>query len=156
MGVLLSSNLLPAQSKPSDNTVKAAYLLNFGKLMVFPGSVTSQNDFNICVIGEDPFGHALDDITAGEGIDGRPVRVVRLQKPDSQRCAIAYLGISEEKRMEQDLAAFRDTDTLTVSDAPDFLKRGAMIQFSLVPTTSASPSTSTPSGVPILSSAPIC
>lgn len=130
---LLSSNLLPAQSKPSEYTVKAAYLLNFGKFMrVSPGSVTSQNDFNICVIGEDPFGHALDDITAGEGIDGRPVRVVRLQKPDSQRCAIAYLGISEEKRMEQDLAAFRGTDTLTVSDAPDFLKRGGMIQFLLV------------------------
>ena len=34
--------------------------------------------------------------------------------------------------MDQDLAAFRDSDTLTVSDAPDFLKRGGMIQFLLV------------------------
>ena len=128
-----SPNLLPAQSKPSEYAVKAAYLLNFGKfLRVSPGSAVSRIDFNICVIGEDPIGRALDDTTAGEQIDGHPVRVVRLQKPDSQTCAIAYLGASEEKRMDQDLAVFRDSDTLTVSDAPDFLKRGGMIQFLLV------------------------
>jgi len=146
--LLLSSNLLPGQLKPSEYSVKAAYLLNFGKFMrVSPGAGTRPNDFNICIVGDDPFGRSLDDITSGERIDGRPVRVIRLDKsnldkpnsekpdpdkPDSRNCAIAYLSISEEKRIEQDLAALRDSDTLTVSDAPDFLKRGGMIQFLLV------------------------
>lgn len=136
--LLFSSSQLPAQSKPSEYAVKAAYLLNFGKFMrVSPGAKINPNDFNICVVGDDPFGVSLDNITAGEEVDGRPVRVVRLErseieKPDSRQCAIAYLSISEEKRMEQDLAAFRDSDTLTVSDAPDFLKRGGMIQLLLV------------------------
>jgi hypothetical protein len=136
--LLFSSNLLSGQSKPTEYNVKAAYLLNFGKFMrVSPGSQASPSDFNICVVGEDPFGRALDDITSGEKIDGRQVRVVRLEKPafeksDSHGCAIAYLGVSEEKRLDQDLAAFHDSDTLTVSDAPDFLKRGGMIQFLLV------------------------
>lgn len=136
--LLFSSNPLPAQFKPSEYTVKAAYLLNFGKFMrVSSGAEASRNDFNICVVGEDPFGRVLDDITSGEKIDGRQVRVVRLEKPafdkpDSRGCAIAFLGVSEEKRMDQDLAAFRDSDALTVSDAPDFLKRGGMIQFLLV------------------------
>jgi hypothetical protein len=140
---LPSSIPLPAQSKPSEYSVKAAYLLNFGKFMrVSPGAVSNPNSFNICIVGDDPFGSTLDQITAGEQIDGRPVRVVRLQKPDlekpdfdkpgSRPCAIAYLSISEEKRMDQDLAAFKDSDTLTVSDAPDFLKRGGMIQLLLV------------------------
>jgi hypothetical protein len=141
--LLTSSILLPAQSKPSEYAVKAAYLLNFGKFMrVSPGAVSNPNSFNICIVGDDPFGSTLDSITAGEDIDGRPVRVVRLNKPDSgkpdldqpdsRQCAIAYLSISEEKRIDQDLAAFRDSDTLTVSDAPDFLKRGGMIQLLLV------------------------
>jgi hypothetical protein len=136
--LVFSSSLLPGQSKPSEYTVKAAYLLNFGKFMrVSTGAQPAPDDFNICVVGEDPFGRALDDITAGEEIDGRKVRVVRLEKPDlekpyTRKCAIAFLGLSEEKRMEQDLAAFHDSDTLTVSDAPDFLKRGGMIQFVLV------------------------
>lgn len=136
--LLFSSSLLTGQSKPSEYTVKAAYLLNFGKFMrVSPGAPFGPSDFNICVVGEDPFGRALDDLTAGEAIDSRPVRVVRLgrpdlDKPDARKCAIAFLGLSEEKHMEQDLAAFHDSDTLTVSDAPDFLKRGGMIQFVLV------------------------
>lgn len=136
--LLTSSILLPAQSKPSEYSVKAAYLLNFGKFMrVSPGAISKPDSFNICIVGDDPFGGSLDQITAGEQIDGRPVRVVRLNRPDPDRpdsrpCAIAYLSISEENRMDQDLAAFRDSDTLTVSDAPDFLKRGGMIQLLLV------------------------
>jgi hypothetical protein len=106
-------------------------------MRVSPGPVSNPNSFNICIVGEDPFGGSLDSITAGEQIDGRPVRVVRLDrpdpgKPDTRQCAIAYLSSSEEKRMDQDLAAFKDSDTLTVSDAPDFLKRGGMIQLLLV------------------------
>ena len=140
---LLFSIPLPAQSKPTEYSVKAAYLLNFGKFMrVSPGGKTSPNEFNICVVGDDPFGSSLDNITAGENIDGRPVRVVHLnkpdldkpnlEKPDSRQCAIAYLSPSEEKRIDPDLAVFKDSDTLTVSDAPDFLKRGGTIQFVLV------------------------
>jgi hypothetical protein len=133
LALLLSSSLLPGQSRPTEYSVKAAYLLNFGKFMrVSPGAETPSSDFNICVLGEDPFGGALDAITTGEKIDGHPVRVIRLEHPDSRKCAIAYLGASEEKRIDQDLAAFRDSDTLTVSDAPDFLKRGGMIQFLLI------------------------
>ena len=132
LALLLSPNLLCGQSRPSEYSVKAAYLLNFGKFMrLSSGADSASSDFNICVVGEDPFGGSLDEITAGEKIDGRPVRVIRLERPDSRKCAIAYLGLSEQKRMEQDLAAFRDSDTLTVSDDPDFLKRGGMIQFLL-------------------------
>jgi hypothetical protein len=136
--LLFSSNLLFGQAKPSEYSVKAAYLLNFGKFMrVSPGAEANPDNFNICIVGDDPFDRALDDITAGEEIDGRPVKVVRLQKldldkPDSKTCAIAYLSASEDRRMAQDLAALRDSDTLTVSDAPNFLKRGGMIQFLLI------------------------
>jgi hypothetical protein len=138
LALLFASNLLFGQAKPSEYTVKGAYLLNFGKFMrVSPGAETNPNNFDICIVGDDPFGSSLDNITAGEQIDGRPVRIVRLEKPDldkpdSRQCAIAYLSASEDRRIEQDLAAFKDSDTLTVSDAPDFLKRGGMIQFLLV------------------------
>jgi hypothetical protein len=130
--LLVSSGPLSAQSKLSEYSVKAAYLLNFGKFMrVAPGGASS-SDFNICVVGQDPFGGSLDEITSGEKIDGRHVHVVRLERPDSRKCSIAYFGASEQKRIEQDLVAFRNSDALTVSDAPDFLSRGGMIQFSLV------------------------
>ncbi len=133
----MSCGPLLAQSGLSEYSVKAAYLLNFGKFMRVAPGAQSASDFNICVLGEDPFGGSLDDITSGEKIDGRTVRVIRLQKPnfdkpDSRGCSIAYFSASEQKHMEQDLAAFRNSDTLTVSDAPNFLNHGGMIQFLLV------------------------
>lgn len=131
--LLLPSTLLPGQLKPSEYAVKAAYLLNFGKFMrVSPGAEPNAGSFNICVIGEDPFGRSLEEITANEQIDGRPVRVIRQEKPDPQACAIAYIGVSDDRRMEQDLEALRDSDTLTVSDEPGFLQHGGMVQFLLV------------------------
>jgi hypothetical protein len=125
--------MLTGQAKPSEYAVKAAYLLNFGKFMRVPSSAESSvNSFNICVVGEDPFGRSLDQITTNEQIDGRPVRVLRLDEADPRQCAIAFIGGSDERRIGQNIAALKDSDTLTVSDAPDFLKHGGMIQLLLV------------------------
>jgi hypothetical protein len=137
LAFLLCPTLAPAQSKPSEFSVKAAYLLNFGRFMrSSPGAENISGDFNICVLGDDPFGGSLDAITGGEKIDGRSVHVIRfgkpdLARPDARKCSIAYLGASEQKRLDQDIAFFHDSDTLTVSDDPDFLKHGGMIQFML-------------------------
>lgn len=131
--LLLPSQVLPAQLKPSEYAVKAAYLLNFGKFMRLSEDASNTvTSFNICIVGDDPFGRTLDDMTANEQIDGRPIKILRLEKPDSRACAIAYFSTSDRTQIERDLADLRGSDTLTVSDAPDFLKRGGMIQFLLV------------------------
>lgn len=111
--------------------VKAAYLFNFGKFL--HRSAPPQHDsFDICVVGEDPMGSALDSLTRGEQIEGRPVRVRRMHEASEARgCDIAYLSANEGVRIEEDVAALGDADTLTVSDAPKFLQRGGMIQFVL-------------------------
>lgn len=111
--------------------VKAAYLFNFGKFL-HRSAPPQHEPFDICVVGEDPMGPALDSLTRGEQIEGRPVRVRRTPEASEARgCDIAYLSASEGARMESDLAALHDSDTLTVSDAPRFLQLGGMIQFVL-------------------------
>lgn len=139
--LFLSSMPAGGQPKPSEYAVEAAYLLNFGKFMrVSPGGEAGAGSFNICVVGKDSLGPSLDEIAANEIIEGRPVRVVRLDQsqpqaqpqPQARQCAIAYFDASEQRRMEQDLALLHGSDTLTVSDAPDFLKHGGMIQLQLV------------------------
>ena len=109
--------------------VKAAYVFNFGKFLQ-RSAPQARDSFDICVVGEDPLGSALDSLTRGEQIGGRPVRVRRMREAsEASGCDIAYLSASEGGRIENDVAALRDSDTLTVSDAPEFLKRGGMIQF---------------------------
>ncbi|MGA2051105.1 MAG: YfiR family protein [Terracidiphilus sp.] len=121
-----------AQNRVSEYAVKAAYLFNFGKFVRFASSdaLNSRQSFDICIVGEDPLGHTLDDLTANERLDGKPVRVVRLKTAAEARgCAIAYISASEGNRLETDLDALRSQAVLTVSDAANFLQRGGMIQF---------------------------
>ena len=121
-----------AQNRVSEYAVKAAYLFNFGKFVRFSPSdaVNNRHGFDICIVGEDPFGRTLDELTANEQLDGKPVRVVRLKTPAEARgCAIAYISASEGGRIGTDLDALRGQPVLTVSDAAGFLQRGGMIQF---------------------------
>jgi hypothetical protein len=120
------------QNRVSEYAVKAAYLFNFGKFVRFAPSdtVTNRQSFDICIVGEDLLGHSLDDLTANEHLDNKPVRVVRLKSVvEAHGCAIAYISSSEGARLAADVVALRGQPVLTVSDAPNFLQHGGMIQF---------------------------
>ncbi|HEY3705440.1 MAG TPA: YfiR family protein [Terracidiphilus sp.] len=121
-----------AQNRLSEYAVKAAYLFNFGKFVRFTSADTAAKgqSFDICIVGEDPLGHTLDDLTANERLDDKPVRVVRVKRAEEAGdCEIAYISAAEGTRITGDLNALRSRTVLTVSDAPDFLQHGGMIQF---------------------------
>jgi len=124
--------LAHAQRQVSEFDVKAAYLFNFGKFIRFtqPDVVNKRQSFDICIVGEDPIGHTLDELTANEKLDSKPVRVLRLKAATEARgCAIAFIGPSEDARLASDLDALRGQAVLTVSDAARFLQSGGMVQF---------------------------
>lgn len=127
----------PAAGKPSEDEVKAVYLFNFGKFVHWPALSTTipanpPETFDLCVIGQDPLTEILTRVTGQEHLDNRPVRVRQIDNPaEARSCAIVFLGANEETRIEQDLAALKGADTLTVGDQPDFLKHGGMLQFVL-------------------------
>jgi hypothetical protein len=122
------------QAKPKEYEVKAAYLYNFGRFVRWPANVptTQDNSFSICVLGQDPFGPTLDSTLAGESLDGRPVVVRRISRAqDVGDCRIMFISSTEENHLKQILAALENSLVLTVSDMPDFSRRGGMIQFVL-------------------------
>lgn len=127
--------LAHAQSRMSEYDVKAGYVFNFGKFVRFAPSdaVIKRQSFDICIVGVDPLGHTLDELTANEQIDGKPVRVLRLKTATEARgCAIAYISAAEGSRVGDDVEELRGQSVLTVSDAENFLQHGGMIQFVLV------------------------
>jgi hypothetical protein len=112
--------------------VKAAYLFNFGKFVRSAGGgpVAKGSTFDICILGRDPIGRSLDEIVAGDSIENRPVRVLRITDATQARaCAVVFVSAYESANLREDLAILDGADALTVSDAPDFLSRGGMIQF---------------------------
>jgi len=127
--LLAHSVTLAETPRPTEYQVKAAYLYNFGKFVEWPQSETSA-DFRLCVLGEDPFGASLDSTISSATIDGKKVQARRIAKPqESSGCRIVFVASSESGRVDRDLAALSSVAALTVSDMPNFLEHGGMIQF---------------------------
>lgn len=122
------------QPKVSEYQVKATYLYNFGRFVQWPPNVVAaqDNSFPICVLGQDPFGPTLDSTLAGESLDGKPVVVRRISRAQEVGdCRIMFISSTEENHLKQILAVLEKALVLTVSDMPDFSRRGGMIQFIL-------------------------
>ncbi len=129
---IIGSALLQAQdSKPTDYQVKAAYLYNFGRFVEWPAGGKTES-FAICVLGQDPFGAALDATLAGETIEGSRVVARRISKSqDAAGCRILFISSSEEGQLKEILSALDRTTVLTVGEMPQFTRRGGMVQFIL-------------------------
>ena len=70
--LLLCSSLFPvysaAQERPTEAQVKAAYVYNFGKFVRWQNTAPATESFDICVLGKNPFGSALQNTVSGEKI----------------------------------------------------------------------------------------
>jgi hypothetical protein len=130
---------LQAQSSPTEYEVKATYLYNFGRFTEWPNkewptraTAPSGGAFTICVLGQDPFGQALNATLAGETINGTNTVAARISKPqEAVNCRILFISSSEDSQLKQILGALEGTSVLTVSDMPQFSQRGGMVQFIL-------------------------
>jgi hypothetical protein len=117
--------------KPTDYDVKAVYLYNFGRFVEWPANIAAKNDsFKVCVFGQDPFGPALDTVLAGETIGGKSVAAKRISSPqEAVSCQILFLSAAEDSQLSKLMEALDKGAVLTVSDMPQFSRRGGMIQF---------------------------
>jgi hypothetical protein len=132
MYLLFAGSIALGQQRPSAYQVEAAYLYNFGRFVEWPAKVAppQSNSFTICVLGEDPFGQALDATLAGETIGNQRVVARRISNPQmSADCQILFISSSEANRLNKILEALDKNAVLTVSDIPQFSQRQGMIQF---------------------------
>ncbi|HEX3968737.1 MAG TPA: YfiR family protein [Edaphobacter sp.] len=127
-----AAGLTAQQTGPSEFQIKAAYIYNFGKFVKWPAvaPANQSGSFTICVLDGDPFGATLGSTLAGETVGGKPVAVKRIEKvQNASACHILFIGSAQEKDLKAILSALDEDAVLTVSDIPDFSRRGGMIQF---------------------------
>jgi hypothetical protein len=120
-----------AQSSPTEYQVKAAYLYNFGKFVEWPTrATTSESSFNICVLGQDPFGTSFSSTIGRESIKGKSVVLKRVPRAEEAvGCHILFISSSEASHVKEILAVLDKASVLTVSDMPQFTRHGGMIEF---------------------------
>jgi hypothetical protein len=126
------ANVSAQQPRPLDLEVKAVYLLNFGRFARWPSPdvAIAPKTFSLCVLGRDPFGTTLDSVVRGETIGGKLVVARRLARPeDAVGCDVLFISAPAGSRIKSILEKIDRAATLTVSDIPDFVEQGGMIQF---------------------------
>jgi uncharacterized protein DUF4154 len=120
-----------ARAQVSDTAVKAAFIPKFARYVTWPPSAAGRTNAQvmICVIGDDPFGAALNQAAVGQEVDGRPFVVRRLSSPaGASDCAIAFV---DGARAGETLAALGRQPILTVTDARSSPQRG-IIHFAVI------------------------
>jgi hypothetical protein len=124
--------LAAQDARASEYQVKAVFLFNFAQFVDWPAGAfpDSTTPLVIGVLGNDPFGAALDETVRNERLGGRPFQVRRYQSVDEiKACHILFISRSEGGRPAVILASLKDRPILTVSDADRFAERGGMIRF---------------------------
>jgi len=120
-----------AATAPSEYQVKAVFLFNFAQFVDWPAEAFPRPDapFVIGVLGDDPFGHQLDEVVRGETVNKRPLVVERYHSVAEIRdCNILFIGSTESGRLDQILTALKGRSILTVGDADPAGQRGIMIR----------------------------
>jgi hypothetical protein len=125
-GLLLAG---PAAAQGVEFQVKAAFLTKFPAFAVWPpGAVSGAEPLQLCIVGSDPFGEALDMSARASGGE-RPIAVRRLASVDRESgCHILYAAGSARQSAAEALQAVRGAAVLTVTDSARGQTRG-MIHF---------------------------
>jgi len=121
---------------PADNEelsreylIKAAILFNVAKFASWPDSAFSYSGapLSVCVLGEDPFGAALESLH-GKLVRNRPLVTARIDAiEDTPQCHILFVSRSEEGRLTAILDYVAELPILTVADIGRFANTGGII-----------------------------
>jgi hypothetical protein len=112
--------------------LKAVYLYNFANFIKWPKSAFANRyaPFNICILGDDPFGKEIDVALENEKVNGHRVKIQRLINMKKIKiCQILFISASKKYQLSEILTFLKRYPILTVSDSNNFVRRGGMIQF---------------------------
>jgi hypothetical protein len=130
----LTTLAVVAQPAPSAGyQIKAVFLFHFAQFVEWPATAfpTAKAPLVIGILGDDPFGHYLDELVKDEAIGGHKITVARYPTAEeaAQSCHILFIGNSESSRLGKIIPALSGAAILTVSDVDDFSQRGGMVRF---------------------------
>ena len=115
-----------------EHDVKAAFVLNFARFVEWPpeafGGVNAP--FVIGIVGDDPFGDALEGTMLQQQVKGRTIQLRHYAEDgDFGECHILFFSRSLATRVEKLLIRLRGLPVLTVGETEAFVLKGGGIGF---------------------------
>lgn len=131
---LLMSRSAQAAAQPTDADVKAAFLPRFARYVIWPAAAAPKatDPFVLCVVGNHPFGTAVEAAAKSQSVDGRRILVRQLPSGNAAGgCQIVFVAGTALQPAGQVLAAIGRRPVLTVTDGGSPADRG-IIHFTVV------------------------
>ena len=126
--------ILTANGQIADEyQVKAAFLYNFAKFVEWPPQAfkNPQDPIAICILGQNPFGDALEQTVRGKMIDTRTFSIRQVTDArQASACHILFVSSSERKRARSVLGELKSS-VLTVGEADGFTSDGGIVNFKI-------------------------
>ena len=125
-GILFAQSFISLEYK-----IKAAMLYNFAMFVDWASAeISEHNSIVVGVLGDDPFGAALDEAMRDKTVYGRPILVRRLKEhSDARLCDILFISNSEKEQLPVVFQSLAESKVLTVSDIDEFAGVGGIIGF---------------------------
>lgn len=134
LAAILVISPVSAAGQVQEYQMKAAFLYNFAKFVEWPATSfkSTRDPIEICILGQNPFGNALEQTVSGKTVDDRPflIRTVNEVKPDSG-CHMLFVSAVERRRFRAGVGALKGAAILTVGEAEEFTSDGGVIRFKL-------------------------
>ncbi|HLA35074.1 MAG TPA: YfiR family protein [Rhodocyclaceae bacterium] len=119
----------PAQTPLAESQVKAAFILNFARLVEWPERVflSREAPVTICLLGRDTFGDALSALESRQ-VQGRPIKVRRNVTHDEARtCQVVFIAEADERHSGAAVRHLNKLPILTIGDIDGFIDTGGAI-----------------------------
>lgn len=121
-------------SQKGEYRLKAAFLYNLAKFTEWPPAAFSDHQAShiVCIVGEDPFGLEIDQLTT-KPVHDRPLTIKRLQADDQLLgCHLLYVSRTAIDQTTSILRMLQKTPVLTICDNDGCAEAGFMINMRMV------------------------
>lgn len=131
------------QAEELEYAIKATYLHKFVPFVEWPEHLdeSAPGTFDLCIVGNDPFGGLIDRAVGGLAVGERPFAVRRFRTAIRDAgCRIMYIASSGPRAPADALDAVRGLPVLTVTDSArsarsrgivNFVIRGGRVRFEI-------------------------
>ena len=115
--------------------LKAAFVYNFARFVEWPAQAFKEpgEPIKVCILGENPFGRALDIALQGKVAESRTFVIEQISDlRQAIGCHILFVSASERRRVRPILEAVRTrSGVLSIGDLEDFAAQGGVVNFKL-------------------------
>ncbi len=132
VNIFACSSISAYAAPPTEYEVKAAFIHNIARYVEWPPTPdNAPSTMRLCVLGENPFGNALD-ILHNKKVGNLAWEVVPVASENNlKKCRVLFIAASESGKLRQILDSINGSAVLTLGDVDGYAERGVMSNFYL-------------------------